>query len=392
LRVWRTSDDLLIYDNYPAYPSASVDEHEVSLTGTFTTGLGNIGTLAVPITIAAADGVSSATYTAGDDGILLSRMELFEHLFVAYKLLENQDLDIIIPQNIYLDDANTRDMTTAEVSALNTSAPWAGGSAYPIPGTFYDALGRVFAQEYQGEWYFWWDMDRDGLAEVFPSVGLSDANTDAFGDALVQSDFHEANFAYQLADWCFRQSEDHAEMLGVVGVLPPVSWSLKDVSNWIGRAPIASDDSAGNSVITTNGSGLFGNKWMAGRVYVAGTGLPGHSIGGIDGLSDGGFIGTDDGWPDGAQLDDINDHLVDIGKYLSVVGAQAILANSSNATSYAATSAAVYAGLMSSLPGNSAPTNKVQPAVRLPFRISVAKLDDLAGFGYVMLQSKHSSR
>lgn len=388
LRIWRVSDDLLIYDNNPAYPSAAIDENEVSVTGTASGSPGDIGLLSVPVLLKDADGVSGASYTAGDDGILLSRMELFEKLFVAYKLLENEDLDIIVPQNVYLDDANVLDMTTAEVSALNTSAPWAVSPVYPTPGSFYDALGEVFAQEYQGEWYFWWDLDRDGVAEIYPSVGLADASTDAYGDALEDADFHEANFGYQLADFCYRQSEDNAEMLGFIGMLPPVSWSLKDVSNWIGREPTVSEDGAGNSVVTSNGSGLLGNKWMCGRVSVLGTGLPGHVIGGVDGLDEGGFIATDSGWPDGEQQQDINDHFVDIGKYLSVVGAQAILANSTSSTSYAATATAVYAGFVSSLPGNSAPTNKIQPGVRLPFRISVSKLDDLAGKGYVMLQTK----
>lgn len=390
LRVYRASDGLLIYDNNPAYPAAAVDENEVSVTGTVTLGAGDIGTLSVPITLEAADSVSGASYTAGTDGILLSRMELFEKLFVAYTLLENQDLDIVVPQNAYLDDLNVRDMTTAEVTALNTGAPWASSSTYPTPGTAYDSLGEVFAQEYDGEWYFWWDLDRDDIAEIYPAVGAATATTDAFGNTIGGGDYHEANFGYQLANFCYTQSEDNAEMIGMIGVLPPNSWSLKDVSNWIGREPTLTTDSAGNSVVDTggNGTGLLGNKWMAGRISVAGTGLPGHIIGGIDGLAGGGFIGTDSGWPDGAQLKDRNDHLIDIGKYISVVGAQVVLANASNPTSYAATGASAYAGFVSTLPENSAPTNKVQPGVRLPFRVGVAKLDTLAGHRYVMFQAK----
>lgn len=388
LRVYRSSDGLLVFDNNPSYPSAAIDENEVSVTGTASGSSGDIGTLSTPITLEDADGVSGASYTAGSDGIVLSRMELFEHLFVAYKLLENQDIDLVVPQNVYLDDANVQDMTTSEVVALNTGAPWTSSSAYPTPGSVYDALGKVFAQEFQGTWYFWWDMDRDGVAEIFPSVGSASATTDAFGTTLDASDFHEANFGYQLADFCFRQSEDNAEMIGFIGVLPPVSWSLKDVSNWIGREPTLTEDSAGNSVVSVNGTGLLGNKWMAGRVSEAGNGLPGHIVAGIDGLASGGFVGTDSGWPDGDQLTDRNDHIVDIGKYLNVVGGQVILANPTQATSYAATGASAYAGFVSSLPGNSAPTNKVMPSIRLPFRISVAKLDKLAGHRYVMFQSK----
>lgn len=388
LQVWRVSDDTLIYDNNPTYPEAAVDENEISVSGTASGNPGDIGSAGASgaISLANADGVGGASYTAGNDGIRLSRMELFEALHKAYDLLENEDLDIVVPQNVYLDDLNVRDMTTAEVTALNVSAPWASSSTYPTPGTVFDALGEVFAQEYEGEWLFWWDMDRDGIAEIYPGEGSATATTDAFGNGLSASDFHEANFAYDLADFCYQQSSNHAEMIGAIGILPPNSWSLKDVSNWVGRLPTYADDANGNSVVTANGTGLLGNKWMAGRI--AASGLPVHTINSIGGLEGGGFIVTDNGWPDGTQQLDANDNPIDLGKYISVVGAQTILANVTSSTSYAATGAAVYAGFVSKLPGNSAPTNKVMPGVRLPFRVSIAKLDDLAGLGYVMMHSK----
>lgn len=387
LYVWRVSDDLLVYDNNPAYPSAAVDLNEVSVSGTATTGAGDIGSASVPLTLANAEGVGGASYTAGTDGILLSRMELFEAFFNAYKLLENQDIDIVVPMNAFVDDSNVWDMTTAQVATLNDgSEPWVSSSVYPTAGTAYDALGEVFVQEYEGKWYFWWDMDRDNVAEIFPSVGLASATADAFGTALTGSDFHEANFGYQLADFCFRQSEDNAEMIGVIGVLPPVSWSLKDVSNWIGREPTYAEDANGNDIISSDGTGLLGIKWMAGRI--GGSGRPSHTVNSLAGLLGGGFIATDDGWPDGAQQTDRNDHVVDIGKYISVVGAQAIMGNPTASNAYVATGAAVYAGMVSSLTPASAPTNKVISGVRLPFRVSTSKLDTLAGYRYVMFQNK----
>lgn len=388
LRIWRVSDDLLVYDNNPTYPSAAVDENELSISGSSPgAGNGDIGTLAYPLTLAQSNGVSGATYTAGGDGILLSKMEKYEALFKAYKLLENEDLDIVVPMDVYLDDENVDDMTTDEVNTLNSGAPWASSSAYPTPGTRWDALGELFAQEYQGTWYFWWDMDRDGAAEVYPSVGAASATTDCFGASLDAGDFHTVNFGYQLADFCYRQSEDNAEMIGVIGVQPPVSWSLKDVSNWIGRAPTYVE-SGSNLIVETNGTGLLGNRWVAGRLSVTGTGLPGHTVNSIDGLAYGGFIATDDGWMDGDQQFDRNDHLVDIGKYLNLFGGYGVLSNPTHSTAYVATGAAVYAGFVSSLPANSAPTNKVMPGIRVPFRISVAKHDALAGARFVMLQTK----
>ena len=390
LYIWRVSDQTLVYDNNPTYPSAAVDLNELSVSGTLSdiTNIGTGATFAGSVVMAMAGGKGGAittTYTAGSNGILLSRMELFEQLYTAYALLENVQVDIVVPANTYLDDTSIYDMTTAEVTAVNTSAPWASSSVYPTPGTFYDVLGAVFAQDYQGTTYFWWDMDRDGVSEIYPT---GHQTTDMFGTPLTSGDYHEANFGYQLADFCYRKTEDDIAICGSVGMLPPVSWSLKDVSNWIGRKPITAPNTTGTQVITTNGSGLLGNKWMAGRLSNSLTGLPGHIVDGIDGLAGGGLIGTDDGWPDGSQLKDRNDHRIDIGKYISVVGAQAILANTSSPVSYAASGASVYAGFVSSLEASSAPTNKVQPGARLPFRIAVSKLDDLAGSGYVMFQQK----
>ena len=393
LYIYRTSDGELVYDNNPVYPSAAIDQNEVSVTGTISGSAGNIPLLGVtPILLANAGGVSGASYTAGNDGILLSRMELFEHLFQAYQILENEDINIVVPRNAYLDDDNIEDMTTTQVSAINVAAsPWYSSPAYPTPGTLFDVLGNVFAQEYLGQWYFWWDMDRDNKAEIWPTIGSASATKDAFGVAFDASDWHEANFGYQLADFCYRQSEDNTEMIGMIGMLPPISWALKDVSNWIGKLPTYSDDAAGNLYIASdlhNGSGLLGNKWRAGRHSDIATGLPGKIVKGVDGLAYGGFIATDSGWPDGAETVDRNEHIVDIGKYISVVGAQAILANVTNPTSYVATGAAVYAGFVASLAANSAPTNKIIPGVRLPFRVAVSKLDSLAGLGYVMYQQK----
>lgn len=392
LRVYRASDDLLVYDNNPAYPSGAVDEQEVTVDGDPVglpgSGLrADIGTSSVPITLAAADGIGGASFTAGTDGILMSRMELFEELYKTYQLLENEDIDIVIPMNVYLDDLNVADMTTAEITALNTST-WSGQLSYPTPGASNDALGRVFVQEYEGQFHFWWDMNGDGVAEIWPSAGTANPTTDAEGVSLTVDDFHEANFAYQLADFCYRDSENNQEKTGVIGTRPPSSWSLKDISVWIGKVPTTTTDGSGYTVVSSNGTGLLGNKWVAGRRNNAGTGLLGHSVGGIEGLADGGFIATDTGWPDGTQQEDRNEHLIDIGKYLSIIPSPAIFSNPTQSTSYVASGAPYYAGFYSALKPASAPTNKVISGIRLPFRVATSKLDALAGKRYVMYQQK----
>lgn len=391
LIIYRSVDNEIVYDNNPTYPDQAIDLGEVYVTGTASGTPGNIGSSTTPITLAAASGVSGAVYTAGTDGTTLPKLKLWENLYNAYQLLEDAVFDIVIPMGVFLDDINTQDMTNAQLATFNTSAPWAVSSVYPTVGTIYDGLGKVYVQEFNGKNYFWWDMDRDNLAEVFPSVGSSDATHNASGTVIAASDYHEVNFGYDLARFCFDKSENNNEILGVIGVKPPASFALSDVASWVGNPPTtATDAPTGKTIITVNGTGLYGNKFMNGRKGNTGTGLPAFTVDGLDGLSGGGFIAKDGSqFVDGSiELKDANDKLVDLGKYISVVGAQVILSNGFRDNAYVATAASAYGGFFSSLPGNSSPMNKVLPSVRIPFRLSLSKLDGLSGVGYVFLQTK----
>lgn len=392
LRVYRVSDGELVYDNYPAYPLQAVDLGEVAVTGTATTGPGDIGTLAAHVTLADANGVSGASYTAGTDGLTLSRMKMYEALYNAYELLADQRMDVVIPMNVYLDDLNVMDLTPAQIVTRNLAAL----ADYPSVGDADDVLGKLYVEEYQGVNYFWWWFPVDPVsptfaaANIFPTAGSASATLKTDGTALTADDFHEVNFAYQLADFLYTQSRDNAEMTGTIGVLPPVSYALKHVSQWIGKLPTTETDANGNVVVQDspvgNGSGLLGNKFMSGRIGSA-TITP-FTIDGIAGLYNGGFIATDTGFLDGTHLKDNNDHLIDIGKYISVVASYPVLANPSRTVSYTSTGAATYGGFYSNLPADSAPTNKLLGNIRLPYRINSAKLDQLAGQRYVTFHAK----
>lgn len=401
LRVYRASDDELVYDNNPAYPLSAVDLGEVAVSGTAQAGTeDDLGTLLAPITLEDAHyahaGGNYPVYTAGTDGLSLSRMELYEALYNAYQLLEDAEIDIVVPMNVYLDDLNVMDLTPTQIGAAGRNL--VGLSDYPTAGGTQDALGKVYVEEYNGVNYFWWWMPSDPTADadatftadaganIYPSVGAASATLKTDGTSLTGSDFHEVNFGYQLANFCYVQSTNNTEMTGVIGVLPPNSFALKDVSTWVGQLPTTTEDANGNVVVSTNGSGLLGNKWMSGRINAGN--LSAHTIGGIAGLYNGGFIATDDGWIDGTQQSDVNDHLIDIGKYISVVAAYPILANPSRTTSYSATGAPTYGGFYPTLPPQSAPTNKSLRNVRLPFRINKTKLDQLAGQRYVTFHAK----
>jgi hypothetical protein len=400
LRVWDT-DETLVYDNNPADPLNSVDLNEVYVFGTFTTGSSAdipVGLLDVTdvdeaVTLLAADGVSSAIFSAGDDGLSMSRMELYEALYNAYELLEDQDVDVVVPMGVYLDDLNVMDMTQATISGVLSLHTL---STYPDPGASNDVLGKLYTEEYEGQNYFWWwfpgthNSPVFSAANIYPTIsGLSNLDTQKTdGTALSASDFHEVNFAYQLAQHCYTQSRDNTEMTGTIGVVGP-TFNLAGVSTWIGQLP-STDDSTGDVLVSTNGTGLLGNKFMSGRAQ-SGSGttlLPAFTIDSKAGLYNGGFIATDDGWLDGTHTKDSNNHLIDIGKYISVVATYPTLTNSSRTTVYNASGAATYAGFYSALPANSAPTNKRLGSVELPFRVNIRKLDLLAGQRYVTFHTK----
>lgn len=414
VQVWRASDNELVLDNNPAYPLSAVDLGEVVLSGSGGDDVlyGDVGVVvsgvngAVTLTAAEDDYVTGGgvgpVFVAGTDGINLSRMEMYETLYDAYELLGDQEIDVVVPMNVYLDDLNVVDIGQAEATSRGLSSLGGSGKTYPTASSSTDVLGKLYHESVDGVNYFWWwfpsdtdatDLDAqfttDSGANIWPAVGSAGAALKSDNTELKGSDFHEVNFAYQLANFCYVQSRDNTDMTGVMGVLPPASFALKDVSQWIGQLPTTTtDDATGKLVVSANGTGLLGNKWLSGRIASTATGVTAHIVDGVAGLSDGGFISTDTGWLDDTQLKDTNDHLIDIGKYISVVATWATLANPARVAAYTATGAPTYGGFYSTLAPESAPTNKALRNVRLPFRVGSSKLDLMAGQRFVTFHQK----
>jgi len=388
-----------VFDRDYTLTTATIDRGEVYVSGSPTDGEGDaIGTPSALVTFTYVNTnkvALSVSVTPGTDGTAPSRMKLYEFLYTSYKQLENVDFDIVVPVDTYLDDLNVVNLTSAQVTTLGLAAI----SDYPTTSSATDYLGKVFVEEYQGEYYFWWWMPSDpevtdataletlfvttdSGANISPSVGSASALLKIDGTtALTAADFHEVNFAYQLADFCYTNSTNNTECIGTIGVLPPVSVSLKDVSNWVGKLPTYSTDADGDVTISGsayNGTGLLGNKFMAGKYgFRANVGY-------------GGFIATDDNWLDGTEETDRGGHVIDIGKYISVVGGWVTLFNSfdSSGLGYISTGAPSYAGTISTLAPKNAPTNKLVNSVSLPYRLNNTKLDNLAGLRYVFFQEK----
>jgi len=382
-----SEDLLMIYDNddeewvYSNDSTDPIDLGVVSVTGGICASVAapDIGTVSGPLTMVAAAALhANYIYTAGTDGTSPSRNELWEALYNAYELLDFQQFDVVIPMDAYLDDANVADQTSPTwTKAVSNSYPNAGSI---VTGEA-DALGRVHVQKYQGTNYFWWDMDDDDVAEIFPSVGASTANTDAKGDTI--NSYIEVNFAYDLANFCYNATENFQACHGIIGTNPPNSLGLADVATWVGELPeYAVNPVTGVGTIASasdNGTGLLGNKFMAGAAAFRG------------GEQYGGFIASTSGYVDNSdELSDENDALIDIGKYLSVVAAWVVHNNGYDRTGrgYIGSFAASYGGLITTLGSASAPTNKIVSSVRLPYVINASTLDDLATNRYIVLVGK----
>jgi len=318
------------------------------------------------------DAVPAMNLKDGKDGSDLSKMELYEALEVAYSNLENDESDIYCPMDVYLDDLNVAD---GGVIVLSDDPTLSAGRAFPVSGSAHDGLGKLFAEEYQGTTYFFWDINGDGHAEIFPSVGSASSTTTIDGQLLTLAMFKEVNFAYQLANFCFRQSANDNDCDGMIGVNMPNSLSKKDIAQWVGSSPTLNPVTGAVSI---NGSGLLGNKFMAGSTNRTAGFFATYSgelpVGNLD--------------ANGDIVKDRGGHKVDIGKYLSVCAMPLIYFNNFQELGYQASMATFYAGFVSTLAVKSAPTNKPIIGVNSPFSLSKAKLNALSGAHFVALKEK----
>ena len=383
--IWYTPSTgrLAVFDNELGewvYDSTGVLV-SISLGVTVTVGLGfvsggvHIGSASAPVAMSAVTG-AEGTYVAGTDGTGCTLTKMFERLYDAYELLDFAQFDIVVPMCVHLDEVNVVDMSGADIITRNLG----GLTDYPVEDSAQDVLGKVFVQEVGGTNYFWWDMDGDGVAEIVPLVGSAGPSADADGNALVASDFHEANFGYQLANFCHTATERWQFCLGVISFLPPTGFDLSTLAAWVGRLPQYTTNPLTQvqyvAGFAKNGTGMLGNKFLAGASNWR------------SGAKDGGFIETDNGFLDGLEQNDPEGNPVDLGKYLSVLGAVAIHTNNFTSTGYISTVASSYAGMIATLRPQSAPMNKAIKGLRLIRQLRASKLDQLAGVRIVSLVNK----
>lgn len=181
---------------------------------------------------------------------------------------------------------------------------------------------------------------------------------------------HEVNFAYELASFCQEKTNNESFCMAAIGVNPPSShFAPSAISEWYGKAPTKNIDSG---AIVANGTGLLGNRLLAGGV--------GYTPG---------FFQTESGYMDDSSiLLDANESPIDMGKYLSIVASYVTLSNAADVSGlgYINSGASLYLGRISSLAPWSATTGKQLGAgLGLPSRLAKRRQNALAGLGYVTL-------
>lgn len=393
LQAWNLSGTK-VYDS-----ATGLDLGKILISGSTLNVTGSdIGTASVPVLLSAVTAVGTE-YTPGEDGTNPSQMKLYEAMDEAFQLLETVNVNYVVPMDAFLDTLNIADDSSVVADVVTEAVGTGNGTktafdldhtdvipaslevrvdsvvttAYTLSkgtgtggvdqiifttapadtkavGADYsymvkDALLYLRTYEEDGETVYEWHTEKTRTA-----------------DAVTYS-YHEVNFAHRLAQFCHERSTQENVVLGCIGVKAPASNTKKDIDTWVGSLP----EYDFNDNITVNGNGLLGNKFMIGKVnYVPG------------------FWYCSSGWLDEGVAKDV-ETTPDIGRYLSIVITWGVFYNQYNSTTgYLDSMAAMYAGMISTLPSNEAPTNQTISGIGLVHAIKKAKQNDLVGTKYVM--------
>lgn len=216
------------------------------------------------------------------------------------------------------------------------------------------------------------------------------------------AELREVNFAHQLASFCHTASTNWKPMIGFISTLPPTAYDRYTVADWVGNLPTYTDAGTYEYIDTVaeNGSGLLGNKFMAGKAitsdgYRAAMVTDGDST---DGYAYGGFILTVGaslpnavpyGINDNDEATDINGKPIDLGKYLFVTYDYAILSNGYNGgTRYRGSIEGYVAGKFAVTDVRREPigANGLVTGLSRPCHIKYPQINDLAGLRMIGLR------
>ncbi len=333
--------------------------------GTGTAGADEVVFVTAPANLATIEVVFSrpttvvgAAYRAGANNVGCSYQKLYELVDAAFVDLETTSAThVIVPE------------------ALNDAANIADGSVAS------DKLDYVLRTEVNGEFAWTWSTSKlvyaySGLvtdsthnATLNTTTVLADADLDDNGQPIVSQRFSEVNFTHRFGMFLDDLAVNDKIVFGAIGTSLPIASTTAAVNAWLGTLPTKDIEGA----ITANGTGLLGNRFMAGTT----TQVPG-------------FYRTDTGYVDGEIQYDTGGAPIDLGKFLSVVSAVVATPRSPilGLTARSVNAAAIYLGALTNvLPGDST-TNRTIEGVSLPFDLKKTKVNQIAGAGYVAFMNQ----
>ena len=210
----------------------------------------------------------------------------------------------------------------------------------------------------------------DDIVITFTKPSIADyATLDDNGQPIIATRYNETNFTHRLGMFLDDLATNDKFVFGAIGTSQPIASTTAAVNAWLGTSPAVDITGA----ITSAGTGLLGNRFMAGTP----TQVPG-------------FYRTDTGYPDGAVQYDTGGAPIDLGKFLSVVSAVVSTPRSPilGLTARSVNAAAIYLGVLTNVQAGDSTTNRTIAGVTLPFLLKKTKVNEIAGKGYVAFLDK----
>jgi len=175
LYIYDTRSEIFVFDSEE---EVVLDTGLVDVQGDWAPGLtlGSLADLAVAPLLSSievdGDQVTDVTPVDGDDGMTMSKLELYHALEQAYQFIDYEDADILIPVGVYSNDLNQADEGRGSAS-VDFSTFVQNGMFVPVAGSSDDALGYLWKVLYRGKPYCVFFEQEKPIADGFADGDLS---------------------------------------------------------------------------------------------------------------------------------------------------------------------------------------------------------------------------
>lgn len=377
--IWVYNDlNTLVYSNATNNP-VDLGEIEIrgnllAISGALSFGDPTTGSLAGSVAFASST-VSGTAFTAANvgptwlNGQYTNLKQVYEGLQEAYRLLESEKPDIIVPVGVYADSPNVSTFISGVTAWTSANNPivWGSGTLAWFKETAPTSGSATGTYTYQ------WAND----------VALNDATRSNWASptARVAANFHEVNFAHQLSMFCYNQTKNEHTCIGTIGFQKPQSYTIPDIHAWIGDTPTTNATGA----IVADGYGLLGFPFTVGCTAAKLNVLCHDKSTGRSA----GFFATASEFLDDSALLDAGGAAIDVGAYISLIAEWPLHLNSlGGVIGYSNNAAAFYAGLIASLDQKDSTTNKLCRGLRVPYLAGKARQDKLASAKICMMTQR----